>query len=128
MKKFTQPLPCILTPEELEATAKELAEQVVLKNEIEEKKKSVSQSYKESIDDLKIKIEQLSETIIRRTKEKNIQCHEEYNPISKRMDCYRDDTGKVITSRDLTVEELQKEFAFAEALAIKEDVPEVVEG
>ena len=129
MSNYTKVLSVELTHEEIEATAKELAELVVKKGHLEDQKKSVTQSYKESIDDLKEDIDHLSQTIITRSKEKNVECRDEYNPISKRMDIYRNDLNIVIGSRDCTPEELQKEFRFVESLnLVQANEPEMVQG
>lgn len=87
-----------LTDAEIEQEAKNLADTVIKRTDVEEEKKDVMKGYNERIQNLKTKAEQISDTLMRGTKEECSACYKFINLDTKEVGYYNE-LGELVKIR-----------------------------
>lgn len=95
-----------LTDAEIEAESKKLADAVTKRARVEEEKREVMKDYNGRIEDLKVKAETISETLLNGTKEENARCFKFVN-IDTREVGYYNEFGELVKTRPAMDQDMQ---------------------
>ena len=108
--RFTQSLPCPLTPEEFETKSKGLADLCKEINHAKDKAKEEAKQNKEAIDKMETTRTLLSTIVRDKEESREIECEEKYNYRLHQVESIRLDTGEVFGTRAMELSEYQAEM------------------
>jgi hypothetical protein len=111
-KHITLKLRHDLSPDEIREKGKELAGVHRSASEAEQRKKEQDARIKAEIEQLKTRAGSLSEQINNGYEIRETDCEERYNASARRIDVYRCDDERFVSSRDLTPLERQSTLNF----------------
>jgi hypothetical protein len=107
-------LPVFLTEDELAAKAQELVKVIAETEAAEGKLKLESSMAREDIKELRKKSSRLAATVRNKTECRQVSCAWEIDYLSGIRNLIRTDTGEIVESRTLTVEERQQKLPLPE--------------
>lgn len=107
IRRFTRSLPCKLTDSERRLRGVKLAEANHERAEIELRKKDASAGFREELKANGKRIEELSEQVSSGVEKRPVECCERPDEDRQVVEIYRVDTGAVIDTRPMTLDERQ---------------------
>ncbi len=113
-KRLTLSLRCEFTSEELQEKGEELSAIVLRYEEVDEERKTVSQTYREQLSDLRSDRKRLSSLIRKKGEDRPVECIAKFHdPHVGEKTIVRLDTGEIVRIEPMTDEERQDNL-FAE--------------
>ena len=115
IKKTTQLLRCVLTPDETIAAGKELAEATSELKELEEEKSNIVANFKARSTEKEARITVLTNRIRSGYEYRNVECQTTYDsPEEGKKQTVRSDTGEITATEPMTEEEKQRNLPLEE--------------
>lgn len=96
-----------LTQDEFNVRSDELAKITQDINLLDEERKVAVKRYRERISEMTVERDLLANVVSEHREKRSVECHWEENWGRKTMELYRQDTGEMVNSRDMTAEERQ---------------------
>lgn len=112
VERFSESLPCILTPEQLADRANRSAHLVEDRDHLDEELKAVNKTEKSKIAKVESEIRSLSNEVRTRTTYREVRCERRYNYTTGRICEVRIDTGEVISDREMNDAKKQRDLEF----------------
>lgn len=100
-------LPCPLTDDELAAKRDQIAASVRDAEEVETERREVAKELGDKLKNLGALAKRLAREINERSEHRQIKCRWKKNRTARRMELVRLDTGEIVRTRDMTVDEAQ---------------------
>ena len=111
---FKESLPCLLTSQEKLVKGEELVKRLEEKEDLEDKKKKSADDFKGAISIKEFDVKRLARQIGTGIEHREIECRELFHFARNLVETIRMDTGEVIRSRAMRVEERQEGFQYAD--------------
>jgi len=106
--KYEEVLPVNLTEEELRYKGDALAKKMLERDKLEYEKKVKAAEYKERIDEINVEASALAGNIRTRSEMRPVACLDEKDYDARRINRIRCDTGEIISSRPMDIDDLQE--------------------
>jgi hypothetical protein len=109
--KVVQTLACLLTPDEKALKSEQLVQALGDVDALEDRKKSAADDFKRLLIAKDCDVRRLTREISTGIEFRDVACHEVMSFARGQADMVRDDTGEIVGTRTLRVEERQGRFA-----------------
>lgn len=121
VERFTENLPVVLTDEQIADRANRSAHRVAERDHLEEELKAYNKDAKGRIAKVESEIRHLSDEVRTKTTYQDVKCERRYNYDTGRVIEIRNDTGVVITDREMNQFEIQRELDLEEKTDIDDE-------